>query len=252
MNSKPVVAMGLGGLGGFNAHDAGVLAAAHECGLEPDIITCTSGAIFWTELFLTNPGGIRDEVEQQAEAVSGANTVQVAVLGDPGVFQPAYASWWRRWFAPPSGRRCGTCSTACSPPSSTSPPARRRSSPRSPRTSVPHAGHVQRLRRHQRTGAGLLQPGRVRLPRIVPRARAPARHPGRGHLDGVPAIDADAVRSALWLTLYGFSNRYAGETAIDPAALLELLRRKAAELHRRLRAGPADLSARPGRNLGQR
>ena len=81
----------------------GVLAAAHECGLEPDIITCTSGAIFWTDLFLTNPGGIRDEVEQQAEALSGANAVQVAVLGDPGVLQPAYASWWGRWFAPPSG-----------------------------------------------------------------------------------------------------------------------------------------------------
>ena len=62
MNNKPVVAMALGGLGGFNAHDAGVLAAAHECGLKPDIITCTSGAIFWTHLFLTNPDGIRAEV----------------------------------------------------------------------------------------------------------------------------------------------------------------------------------------------
>ena len=59
MSSKPVVAMALGGLGGFNAHDAGVLAAAHECGLEPDIITCTSGAIFWTDLFLTDPGAVR-------------------------------------------------------------------------------------------------------------------------------------------------------------------------------------------------
>jgi len=103
MSSKPVVAVALGGLGGFNAHDAGVLAAAHECGLEPDIITCTSGAIFWTDLFLTDPGAIRDQVEQQVEAVSGANAVEVAVLGDPDVFQPAYASWWERWFSPPSG-----------------------------------------------------------------------------------------------------------------------------------------------------
>ena len=83
MSSRPVVAMALGGLGGFNAHDAGVLAAAHECGLEPDIITCTSGAIEWTHLFLTNPGGIREQVEQQVDAVSGANAVEVAVLGDP-------------------------------------------------------------------------------------------------------------------------------------------------------------------------
>src|ERR1039458_6763227 len=103
VNSKPVVAMALGGLGGFNAHDAGVLAAAHECGLEPDIITCTSGAIFWTQLVLTRPGRIRAGVERQAGAVSGTNALQVAVLGDPGVFRPAYASWWARWFAPPSG-----------------------------------------------------------------------------------------------------------------------------------------------------
>ena len=140
-------------------------------------------------------------------------------------------------------------------------------------------------------------------------------------------IDADAVRAALWLTLYGFSNRYAGETAIDgayqrqlimseltgcdviyaikpqasawrarppattsrsrtstprcgstppspprsrpadgparqhtggdpdrahhhapPAGLLQLLRRKAAQLHRGLPAGPADLPARPSRS----
>ena len=101
MNNKPVVAMALGGLGGFNAHDAGVLAAAHECGLKPDIITCTSGAIFWTHLFLTNPGGIRAEVVQQAAAVRGANALEVAALGYPGVFRQAYASYWRRWFALP-------------------------------------------------------------------------------------------------------------------------------------------------------
>ena len=80
MNDKKVVGLALGGVGGFNAHDAGVLAAAYECGLRPDIITCTSGAIFWTHLFLTNPGGIREEVERQAGAVKGASALQVAVL----------------------------------------------------------------------------------------------------------------------------------------------------------------------------
>lgn len=70
-----------------------VLAAAHESGLTPDIITCTSGAIIRTSLSLTDYGGIRDEVERQAAAGSGANALPVAVLGDPGVFRPAYASW---------------------------------------------------------------------------------------------------------------------------------------------------------------
>ena len=36
-------------------------------------------------------------------------------------------------------------------------------------------------------------------------------------------IDADAVRSALWLSLYGFSNRYQGETAIDGAYQRQLI-----------------------------
>jgi len=30
-------------------------------------------------------------------------------------------------------------------------------------------------------------------------------------------VDTDAVRSALWLTLYGFANRFDGETTIDGA-----------------------------------
>jgi hypothetical protein len=36
-------------------------------------------------------------------------------------------------------------------------------------------------------------------------------------------IDADAVRAALWLTLYGFSNRYQGETVIDGAYHRQLI-----------------------------
>ena len=36
-------------------------------------------------------------------------------------------------------------------------------------------------------------------------------------------IDADAVRAALWLTLYGFGNRYQGEIAIDGAYQRQLI-----------------------------
>src|SRR5690242_11859008 len=92
MNSRPVVAMALGGVGGFNDHDAGVLSAAHDCGLAPDIITCTSGAIFWTHLYLTDPGSIRAEVERQAAAVNGATALQIAVLGTSCVTTPRATS----------------------------------------------------------------------------------------------------------------------------------------------------------------
>lgn len=45
-------AVALGGLGGFNAHDAGVLAALLDHGLRPRAITCTSGAIYWVYRYL--------------------------------------------------------------------------------------------------------------------------------------------------------------------------------------------------------
>ena len=39
-------------------------------------------------------------------------------------------------------------------------------------------------------------------------------------------IDADAVQAALWLTLYGFGNRYQGEIAIDGAYQRQLILRR--------------------------
>jgi hypothetical protein len=225
VNSKPVVAMALGGLGGFNFHDAGVLTAAHECGLEPDIITCTSGAIFWTHLFLTDPGGIRAEVEQQAEAVSGANAVQVAVLGDPGVFQPAYASWWERWLSPPSGPPVRDLFDRLFPAElyrSTRPEtffAQIAADLDAARTPVMFNGYAVTSGRElvfcNQAAFGFLglSPGHVR----------PHDIPGEDISTEYRPVDADAVRTALWLTLYGFSNQYQGETAIDGAYERQLI-----------------------------
>ena len=225
MNSKPVVAMALGGLGGFNAHDAGVLAAAHECGLEPDIITCTSGAIFWTHLFLTSPGGIREEVERQAGAVSGANALQVAVLGDPGVFRPAYASWWARWFAPPSGPPLRDLLDRLFPAQlyrSTRPEtffAQIAADFSAARTPVMFNAYAVTSGRElvfcNQAAFGFLglSPAHVRRHDI----------PGEDISTEYRPIDADAVRAALWLTMYGFSNRYEGETAIDGAYQRQLI-----------------------------
>src|SRR6266498_1126008 len=95
--------MALGGIGGFNAHDAGVLKAAHDCRLHLDVITCTSGAVFWTYHYLTDPDGIAAEVQRQADSASAARAIPVALLGEPGIFTPAYAEYWKRWFSPWKG-----------------------------------------------------------------------------------------------------------------------------------------------------
>lgn len=225
MNSKPVVAMALGGVGGFNAHDAGVLAAAHECGLTPDIITCTSGAIFWTRLFLTNPGGIREEVERQAEAVSGATAVRVALLGDPGVFRPAYASYWARWFARPAGPPLRDLLDRLFP-AQLYEPARPEeffaqiaadfssaSTPVMFNAYNVHSGRELVFCNPAAFGFLGISPAHVRLHDI----------PGEDMSTEYLSIDAAAVRAALWLTLYGFANRYQGETAIDGAYQRQLI-----------------------------
>ena len=225
MNNKPVVAMALGGLGGFNAHDAGVLAAAHECGLKPDIITCTSGAIFWTHQFLTNPGGIRAEVVQQSAALRGANALEVAVLGFPGVFRPAYASYWRRWFALPAGPPFRDLLDRLVPAQVYEP-----TRPKTFFTQVAadfngattpvmfnayavHSGRELVFCNQAAFGFLGLSPAQVR----------PHDIPGEDMSTEYRPIDADAVRSALWLSLYGFSNRYQGETAIDGAYQRQLI-----------------------------
>src|ERR1017187_3085661 len=225
VSSKPVVAMALGGLGGFNAHDAGVLAAAHECGLEPDIITCTSGAIFWTHLFLTSPGGLREGVERQAGAGSGANALKVAVLGAPGVFRPAYASWWARWFAPPSGPPLrdlldrlfpAQLYRSTRPETSFAQIAADFSAARTPVMFNAYAvtsGRELVFCNQAAFGFLGLSPAHVRRHDI----------PGEDISTEYRPIDADAVRAALWLTVYGFSNCYEGETAIDGAYQRQLI-----------------------------
>lgn len=225
MNSKPVVAMAVGGVGGFNAHDAGVLSAAHECGLTPDIITCTSGAIFWTHLFLTDPDSIRAQVEQQAAEVNGATALQVAVLGDPGVFRPAYASYLARWFTPPSGPPVRALLDRLFPAQLYQPTLTpefftqvaedlsRASTPVAFNAYAVSSGH-ELVFCNQAAFAFLgLSPGHTR----------PHDIPGDDVVTEYQPIDADAVRAALWLTLYGFANRYQGETAIDGAYQRQLI-----------------------------
>lgn len=225
MNDRQVVGMALGGVGGFNAHDAGVLAAAHECGLRPDIVTCTSGAIFWTHLFLTNPGGIREEVKRQANAVSGANALRVAVLGDPRVFRPAYASYWRRWFSLPTGPPLRALFDRFFPAQLYEPARPKEFFDQMARdlraTPMPvmfnayavHSGRELVFCNEPAFGFLGRQPNEQRHHEI----------PGEDMLTEYRPIDAEAVRAALWLSLYGFSNRYQGETAIDGAYQRQLI-----------------------------
>ena len=63
------VAFALGGLAGNNAHGAGFLQAALDAGVEPLMISCTSGQIRWAFEYLRGPAArngasLRDVMEE--------------------------------------------------------------------------------------------------------------------------------------------------------------------------------------------
>jgi hypothetical protein len=99
--AKLTTAFALAGLGGFNAHGAGFLAAASTCGVMPDLVTATSGQIVVLADWLQNKNLEESLVSPELEHNSVA---QLAVLltGERGVFRPAYLEALMRWWMPPS------------------------------------------------------------------------------------------------------------------------------------------------------
>lgn len=78
--------LALGGLGGNNAHGAGVLQAALDHGFTPDLISCTSGQIYWVNHFLKareaeqpSKGVLRRALEKD---IDSATPTKVAPLDD--------------------------------------------------------------------------------------------------------------------------------------------------------------------------
>jgi hypothetical protein len=99
---KTTTAFALAGLGGFNAHGAGFLAAASDCGVVPNLVTATSGQIVvladWLQGDNLEKLLIDPELEHNALA-----QLAVTLSGDPGVFRPAYLEAIKRWWTPPWG-----------------------------------------------------------------------------------------------------------------------------------------------------
>jgi len=93
------VAFALGGLAGNNAHGAGFLQAAIEAGIEPAMVSCTSGQIYWLYNYLRLRGGkgpnlcdvLRGDIDKmQPFHNRNLDFTTVATLGSPGLCRPAY------------------------------------------------------------------------------------------------------------------------------------------------------------------
>lgn len=222
---KPVTGLALGGIGGFNAHDAGVLKALYDSALVPDIITCTSGAIFWTHEFLVRPEQIREEVERQAEAVEGANALAVALLGDPQIFAPAYRQYWARWLQPWKTWSWKELLDRLLPAQIYEPKRR-------PQDFAAMADVFNHSMIPIVFNAFAISRGRELLfcnPAAFDFLGVAAGHSGSALLfeDEITTeyrtIDAGAVEAALWLVLYGLEHQYEGEIVVDGAYHRQLI-----------------------------
>ena len=98
--TKSHIAFALAGLGGFNAHGAGFLTAASHRDVVPDIITATSGQIAVLAAWLQGKD-LEKLLVDPALTKSPLAQLAVAFAGDPGVFRPAYQDAIMRWWTPP-------------------------------------------------------------------------------------------------------------------------------------------------------
>jgi hypothetical protein len=96
------IGFALGGLAGHNAHGAGFLQAAIDAGVQPYMISCTSGQILWVSRYLKALKGdkgkhdvllsqLREDIETTAPFRSkDLDLVHMALVGKPGIMRLAW------------------------------------------------------------------------------------------------------------------------------------------------------------------
>jgi hypothetical protein len=211
-------AFALAGLGGFNAHGAGFLAAASKCCVVPDLVTATSGQIVVVADWLQNKNLEKSLVDPKLEHDTFAQ-LAVAVSGDPGVFRPAYQEMLKRWFTlPPLNEDPLTTLSNRLLPAQLYVPTR----PAADFAAIADVfNNRARIGDHEigvvfnaynlKTGEAVLF-GNDQARRLWPRQKSVPRTTASPAASAVPSEDEikllditpEAVQSALWLSLYGF------------------------------------------------
>lgn len=196
------IGFALGGLGGFNAHGVGFLEAAKRKGIVPDMITCTSGMIYWTAKYLEDED-LEKLLLEQVKASNNypppfqwMNLMSLGWMGTPGVFRPAVIEYWKRWMSPMSEVSAKQLFDRLLP-AQLFVPLRR----------LEEFGQIAKTLNESPIGIMFNtfspQKGKCYL-----HMNEAARELKKVHLgapeDRYSAITAEAVRGALWLYLYGF------------------------------------------------
>jgi len=106
MNQEQIMAaFAMGGLAGNNAHGAGFLKAAIDRGVEPVMISCTSGQILWVSRYLQAWKGqsemdLKEMLHEDVRLMNPTGNLNFALtwltlFGKPGVFAPAHYEYVR-------------------------------------------------------------------------------------------------------------------------------------------------------------
>jgi hypothetical protein len=96
-------AFALAGLGGFNAHGAGFLAAATQWGINPELVTATSGQILVLADWLHGKD-LRAALVSPSRDGNPLAQLETIFFGYPGVFKPAYREALARFASLPNFR----------------------------------------------------------------------------------------------------------------------------------------------------
>jgi hypothetical protein len=214
------IAFALAGLGGFNAHGAGFLAACTKWGVHPELVTATSGQILVLADWLRDPHAPLISFAQ-GDPLTQARTV---LFGYPGVFRPAYGEALARLAGPPDFREglVNMIADRLLPAQQYVPVRSEQDFVRAAEALNASTVGVVFNSYDPKSGTGFLygnDTARDLLPAVkaIPSAQAAkARQaatprdlryvPDASAEPAILPITAEAVKSALWLSLYGFAS----------------------------------------------
>ncbi|WP_024513783.1 hypothetical protein [Bradyrhizobium sp. Tv2a-2] len=221
-------AFALAGLGGFNAHGAGFLAAARACGVEPELVTATSGQIPVLADWFAGKD-LRASLISPGQDGNPLAQLQMAFLGYRGVFRPAYPEALQRLVSWPTtqGNFLRMVADRLLPAQEYVPE----------RTEADFKAAADLFNQSKigvvfnsydpRAGKGCLY-GNAAARKLLPSKKAITNtHAAQVKASDLPhdmryvselsdehelhPITAEAVKSALWLSLYGFQNIPGGQ-----------------------------------------
>ena len=221
-------AFALAGLGGFNAHGAGFLAAAKAWGIQPELVTATSGQILVLADWLRGADDLKDSLISPGRDGNPVAQLQTMLFGYPGVFKPAYAQALARFAALPNFRQNPIDIFADRfLPAQQYVPDRSEKCFRAVADIFNESATGVVFNSYDLAkGTGVLYGNDAARAALPPdkafrnrHATEAKQHPGEHDLRYVSLesseaeiqpIDEDAVKSALWLSLYGFQNMPGG------------------------------------------